>query len=177
VNFIKANLARRSEAVPGLLEVPARPVKFDAANTARLTEWQFKSSNTSPASGRKAVVDGSEVLQVQARGQESAGSWRAQILLEEGRYAFTGRARTDGFGSASATGSNGVLLRVSGEKSPQGSVSSKWTTLRYEFEVGGIADVELVCEFRGSQGSGLFDPGSMRLIRLERGNSPHGTPK
>jgi hypothetical protein len=36
VNYIKSNLARRSQAVAQLLGEPARPVKFDAANTAIL---------------------------------------------------------------------------------------------------------------------------------------------
>jgi hypothetical protein len=38
--------------------------------------------------------------------------------------------------------------------------------------VSGVEDVELVCEFRGSQGSGLFDPASMRLVRLDRESKP-----
>ncbi len=38
--------------------------------------------------------------------------------------------------------------------------------MTYEFDVRGVEDVELVCEFRGlAQTSGLFDPSSMRLIR------------
>jgi hypothetical protein len=44
-------------------------------------------------------------------------------------------------------------------------VSEQWTTLSYEFDVHGIQDVELVCEFRGSQGKGMFNPESMRLTR------------
>ena len=97
--------------------------------------------------------------------------------MEDGRYAFTGRARTEGLDEADGTDGDGVNLRMSGEKFPQASVSSNWTTLRYEFDVGGIEDVELVCEFRGSQGSGFFDPTSMRLMRLPPQGSPPDAPK
>src|SRR4030095_4026534 len=106
-----------------------------------------------------------EVLQVLSHGPETAGSWRTLLLLEDGRYEFTGRARTEGFKAADAAETDGVILRISGEKFPKASASSEWATLRYEFEVRGIEDVELVCEFRGAQGIGSFDPGSMRLIR------------
>jgi CotH kinase protein len=177
VNYIKSNLARRSETVKQLLEVPAQPVKFDAKNTATLTQWQFKSSNTRPATGMKGKIDGQEVLKVQSRGPETAGSWRSLVLLEDGRYAFTVRARTDGFDESSATGTNGLIVRKSGDKLSPGKASPKWTTLRYEFEIGGIEDVELVCEFRGNQGSGLFDPTSMRLTRLKREDAAIGAPK
>jgi hypothetical protein len=37
--------------------------------------------------------------------------------------------------------------------------------LRYAFDVRGLEDVELVCEFRGPKGAGEFDSGSLRLVR------------
>jgi spore coat protein H len=164
-NYLKSNIANRTTVLARLLKERARPISFDAANTALPAGWRFKTSNTRPASGRKAMFDAREILEVQARGPDTAGAWRTQLLLESGRYEFTGRARTDGLDPANVTGTTGVILRVSGEKFPKGITSSEWTTLHYEFDVRGIEDVELVCEFRGSQGSGFFDPASMRLIR------------
>jgi hypothetical protein len=165
VSYLKAAVTARTEVVARLLNQPARPVIFDASNTATPSDWQFKTGNTRPASGRKFVVDNREVLQVLSRGPETVGSWRTLLLLEEGRYEFTGRARTEGFATADANSTDGVILRISGEQFPESSMSSDWTTLRYEFEVHGIEDVELVCEFRGARGMGTFDPGSMRLVR------------
>jgi hypothetical protein len=89
------------------------------------------------------------------------------VLLESGRYEFTGLARCEGLDRADANGTNGVNLRVSGERVPNGIVSSEWTTLHYEFDVNGIADMELVAEFRGPRGSGCFDPASFRLSRIQ----------
>ena len=115
------------------------------------------------------VVGGAELLKVQARsGVESSGTWRSQALLDDGRYVLTVRARSEGFDPASATGINGLILRKSGDKNTPGIISPKWTTLRYEFQVGGIEDIEFVCEYSATQGSALFDPASIRLTRLER---------
>jgi hypothetical protein len=155
-SYLKSNVAARTEVVTRLLKVRARPIEFDAANVATPSDWGFKTSNTRPASGRKMMMDGREVLQVQGRGSQTAGSWRTLLLLESGRYEFTGRARTDGLDATRAAETDGVILRVSGEKFPKGDVSLQWTTLRYEFEVRGIEDVELVCEYRGTRGAGFF---------------------
>lgn len=168
VSYIRSGLTQRSAAVTQLLKEPERPQQFDRANTATLAEWQFKTSNTRPASGRRMIVDGAQVLQVQSAGPSTVGSWRTQVLLNEGDYLFTARARTDGFDEASGTGLNGLILRKSGDKNSPGTISPKWTTLHYAFHVSGIEDVELVCEFSGSQGSGLFDPTAMKLVRLGR---------
>jgi hypothetical protein len=166
VNYLKASIAERTNVVARLLlQAPPRPIAFDASNEAKPSDWQFKASNTRPATGRKVVVDNHPVLQVVSRGPETVGSWRTLLLLEDGNYEFTGRARTEGFDPSDANGTNGVNLRISGEKFPVSSESSQWITLHYEFEVHGIEDVELVCEFKGAQGVGSFDPASMRLIR------------
>ena len=165
VSYLQSAIAARTEVISRLLNQHARPLTFDAANTATLSDWQFKTGNTRPASGRKLVIDSQEILQVMSRGPETVGSWRTLLLLEDGRYEFTGRARTEGFNAAKAAETDGVNLRISGEKFPTASPSAEWTTLRYEFEVHGIEDVELVCEFRGAEGIGSFDPASMRLIR------------
>ena len=165
VNYLKSAIAARTEVVARLLSQPARPVTFDASNTTTLSDWYFKTSNTHPAGGKKLLTDNREVLQVLSRGPDTAGSWRTLLLLEDGHYEFTGRARTEGLDAADAADTDGVILRISGEKFPKSSVSPEWTALHYEFEVHGIEDVELVCEFRGAKGMGSFDPGSMRLVR------------
>jgi hypothetical protein len=82
------------------------------------------------------------------------------LLLEAGR-ALPGRIDA----TKIDPDADGVNLRMSGEKLPKSSISAEWTTLKYEFEVLGIQDVELVCEFRGAEGIGMFDPSSMKLIR------------
>jgi hypothetical protein len=58
------------------------------------------------------------------------------------------------------------MLRISGETSIEGlTVAKQWQTITYEFDVRGIEEVELVCEFRGPAGMGEFDLDSMKLTR------------
>ena len=40
-----------------------------------------------------------------------------------------------------------------------------WTTMTYDFSNQGIADQEIVCEFRGTQGAAIFDTDSLRVLR------------
>jgi hypothetical protein len=86
------------------------------------------------------------------------------VFLDEGRYEFTGLARTEGT-TADVASTNGVILRASGVRSIKGiAISEKWEKLSHELNVRGIEDVELVCEFRGT-GTGSFDPSTMQLTR------------
>jgi hypothetical protein len=46
------------------------------------------------------------------------------------------------------------------------AISRDWKMLSYEFDVHGVEDVELICEFRGTApAAGYFDPGSLKLVR------------
>ena len=112
-------------------------------------------------------MEGLQTLAVTGTEKGSSGAWRATVLLDAGHYEFTGKARTKGLDSTDIKGTNGVILRVSGERSTNGiRISDNWTALSYEFDVHGIEDVELVCEFRGgSGGSGCFVDTSLRLAR------------
>jgi hypothetical protein len=66
---------------------------------------------------------------------------------------------------AGATNS-GVILRVSGERDAGGlSTNAGWTPLQHEFEMPGLINAELVCEFRGPEGIGTFDLSSLKLRR------------
>jgi hypothetical protein len=166
--FLTNRIGRRTQIVAQRLKNPERPVDFGPENSARLSDWRFKTSNTQPARGLQTTIDKRNVLKVESRGPGNSGSWRTVVLLEEGRYEFTGQGRCEGLVRADANGTNGVNLRVSGERVPNGVVAGEWTSLRYEFEVNGIDNVELVAEFRGPRGSGFFDPASLRLSRKER---------
>jgi hypothetical protein len=58
------------------------------------------------------------------------------------------------------------MFRVSGERDTSGLVTNAdWTPMSYEFEVPGLINIELVCEYRGSQGVGMFDAGTLMLRR------------
>lgn len=159
---LKSRIVQRSASVAQQLKSPKRPVQFVGSNPMGLSGWRFKSGLTQNASGSR----NGDILWVTSRGTESSGAWRTTLLLGAGHYEFTGRAQTVGVAPAGAKSTNGVILRVSGERSTKGiTISDDWKDLIYAFDVRGIEDVELVCEFRGARGSGHFDATSLRLAR------------
>ncbi len=169
VEDLKGRIAARLASVARQLQRVERPLAFDQKGIARLSGWRFKAPSDRPTNGNRAGEDGRQLLQVHANGgQPSSGAWRTVVLLDEGRYAFSGVGRTAGLPHSATATNTGVLLRVSGERSlsPKGlCTSEEWTPLRYEFDVHGLANIELVAEFRGTQGTGAFDMAAFKLVR------------
>ena len=163
---LKARIVSRAQSVARQIVAPARPVQLAQPGELRLSNWNFK-SGTTPAVSSRLMQGGRQILRVTGRGSNSSGAWRSTVLLGTGKYELTGLARTEGV-VARAGETNGVHLRVSGERSVERlTVAEDWKPLRYEFEVSGVEDVELVCEFRGAQGAGWFDAGTIKLVRLK----------
>lgn len=156
-------VTRRLRSVASQLKDVSTPLSFDANGVARLKGWRNSFESGSPRFQRR--TDEAEMLQVSASGRLSYGSWRMYVLLEPGRYQLTGRVRTENLVTNNVS-RGGVSIRISGEKEPAMTGDSpEWKTLSYDFEVKGLLDIELVCEFRASQGTASFDAGSLKLIR------------
>lgn len=165
---LKSRISTRALHVAQQLKSPRSPLQLAEGQPMPLPNWTFKAGLTQPATSARSLVNNRQILRVNGRPPNSSGAWRTLVFLDEGIYEFTGLARTEGLMAADAKGTNGVILRKSGERSTAGiTVSDEWKPLSYEFEVSGIEDVELVCEFRGGRGSGFFDPASMRLTRKD----------
>ena len=165
VEDLKSRITGRAASVAQQIQNPKRPAPLAADRSVPLGNWTFKAGTTQTASGTRLATLGRQMLRVNVRGPESSGAWRTTVLLEAGHYEFTGLARTQDL-PPHAPGTNGVILRISGERSTQGiAVPTDWTKLSYAFDVRGIMDVELACEFRGPEGLGLFDLSTLRLVR------------
>jgi spore coat protein H len=163
---LKARITQRSVNVAQQLRNPKRPLQIVAGQAIPLAAWAFKPGTTAASSGGRRAEAGRDILSVVGRGPGSSGSWRTTVLLESGKYELTGSAKSEGLTVADLQSTNGVMIRASGERSTKGiAISDDWKELSYEFEVHGIEDVELVCEFRGASGSGFFDARSIRLRR------------
>lgn len=162
--FFSSRVEQRLESVASQLKAASTPLPFDAVGKASLANWRNSSESGNPQFRRR--YDETEILQVStAPNRISYGSWRTYVLLEPGTYQFTGRVWTDNLVTNNVS-RGGVSLRISGEREPVMIGNSEgWATLSYDFEVKGLLDIELVCEFRASQGSASFDVGSLKLIR------------
>ncbi len=172
VDALKGRIVRREEQVREQLENPEKPLAFGKDDVVRLTKWQFKQSSRGSINGRRVRHDDRDSLEVQITGGNwSSGSWRKLVLLEAGHYELCGMARVTGL-PVGATNS-GVILRVSGERESTGlSTNAGWSALHYEFEMPGLINAELVCEFRGPDGAGLFDVSSLKLRRKDPPTPP-----
>jgi spore coat protein H len=170
---MKQRIDARVRSVEQQLGEPRQPMAFADLKPMPLSGWRYKGSSTHPASSRRSVENNRELLGIVGQGSHSSGAWRKIVLLDRGRYELSGFGRAEGLPPA-ASPTNGVLVRISGERSVDGiSTAAAWTRLSYQFDVLGVEDVELICEFRGSTGSsGVFDAGSLRLTRK---GPPEGT--
>jgi hypothetical protein len=162
-------LVRRQAFLEAALRQPEpAPIELPAGVT-RLGTW-FK-VDAPPGGGMELVRDalGRPSLHIRA-GPATAASWRAVVLLTQGRYRFEGRARVAAVQPLPYGRHQGAALRVSGQtRASNGLVGdSTWQPLTAEFEVGaGTTKTELICELRASGGEAWFDFDSLRLVRRE----------
>ena len=163
VTWFCERVNQRLESVREQLTQATTPINFGPSGVFPLSRWRSSRESGSPGFARDQ--NGSKTLQITANGIRSYGSWRTQVLLEDGQYQITGRVKTENL-STENTSRGGVSLRLSGDREPKmlGDAPT-WTTLTYDFEASGLLDVEIVCELRASKGSVLFDTSSLQLIR------------
>ena len=165
VAALKSRMVMRAKSVAQQIQNPKLPAPLADDHSVRLGAWTFKAGTMRTASSARNGINNRQVLAVICNGPESSGAWRTAALLDEGHYEFTGLARVENL-PANAAGTNGVILRVSGERSTMGIAQpADWSKLSYEFDVRGLMDVELICEYRGPEGTGSFDASTLKLIR------------
>ena len=162
----KTRIQRRHDEVAQQLAHPESPLRFGEEGIAKISGWQPKKGNQNSMASRRVRDDGANWLELKATGTWTSGSWRRQILLEGGRYELSCLARAVGL-SAGATNA-GVMVRISGERESTGlSINADWAPLQYAFELPGLVSVELICEFRGTEGFGQFDATTLKLKRMK----------
>jgi hypothetical protein len=163
VNSLCERVAVRVRSVQEQLQQTIVPLKFDSSSVSKLTVWRYSTEAGSPSFDRRS--GNPETLEIRAGGY-AYGSWRTDVLLAEGDYQFVGRVRGQGLRFDNNIARGGITLRTSGDRSPRMlTTAPDWTTFTYDFTITGVADTELVCELRASQGRAFFDVDSLRLIR------------
>jgi hypothetical protein len=161
-------VARAKNIAEQLAKPEPQPMKFDTNGIALLADWRPKKDKGEPVLDQPKFED-KPTLHIRAEKGDVVASWRANVLLEEGRYRLQGLARTAQVAVLTnvVERGNGAGLRVSLSKRTQQIIGdASWTQLEHEFEVmQGGEDKELVCELRARQGEVWFDASSLRLIR------------
>jgi hypothetical protein len=168
-NEMRNRIVARAKNIEEQLAKPEpQPLQFDVDGTTRITEWRPKKDKGEPVQDQPKLEE-KPTLHIRAEKGDVVASWRANVLLEEGRYRLEGLARTAQVAALTniVERGNGAGLRVSGDKRKQQIIGdTPWTKLEHEFEVAqGGDEKELVCELRARQGEVWFDAASLRLIR------------
>ncbi|HEY2952742.1 MAG TPA: CotH kinase family protein [Verrucomicrobiae bacterium] len=167
-------MAQRATSVAQQLQEASKPLAFDASDQAKLTEWRPQRDSGSPSfTSNSGGRNGSKALEIRASGARTYGSWRTTVLLDKGEYQFVGRVQTEDLAIGPDVTRGGVTLRMSGEREAKMvEAADAWTTLTYDFTMPALADVELLCEFRGNKGRARFDADSLKLIRKSKTTKP-----
>jgi len=167
---VRTRLVQRGATLEKFLHSPEpKPIVFDSG-VARVTGWRISDDHAGANLEQTKETAGQQVLRIQATTNTHA-SWRANVLLEEGRYRLEGRARTTGVVPLKDDKKGeGAGLRISGSQQPRGNKltgDNDWQTLAYEFDAAAPDDeVDLVCELRATEGEVWFDINSLRLVRI-----------
>jgi hypothetical protein len=166
---LRSRIVNRAQGIERQLRLPEpRPLRFEQG-VARPGGWRKHDEPGSARLDQVKAADGTPALWI-STARDTVASWRARVLLEEGRYRFEGRARAAGVAPTRDDRKGaGAGLRISGSEQPRRNElagDAPWQTLAYEFSAGPLEEVELVCELRATKGEVWFDLASLRLVRL-----------
>jgi hypothetical protein len=167
-NRLKQRIGRRGDTLRRQLGVPIQLTQFGADGILRLTGWKPSTVSGNPTLRQVNDPAGNPIMAITAGAGTSSASWRTVVVLGPGRYQFQGRVRVLDVTIEDGDNRGGAGLRISkGAMPPKLTGTSEWTDYKYAFAVEDeAADVELICELRGTQGEARFDPRSLRLVRL-----------
>lgn len=164
----KDRVAQRRRSLEQQLREPEpQPLAFENG-VARLTGWRPVDEPAGGKLDRSPAPDGRAALHLRA-GPATSASWRAKVLLPEGRYRFEASARLAGVEALSYGRNKGVGLRVSegGPARPHEWVGTRdWTRLALPFELERDREVELICALRARKGEAWFALDSLQVVRL-----------
>lgn len=153
----------------GLLAAPELPVlEFDPSGIGVPVGWK--------AVGQKGKnhldqpsEEGRPTLHIGSEDQVCMASWRARVVLNPGRFRFSGRIRTSGVKPQSGIGAAGAALYITGDMRKTSLVGdTPWTEYHRDFVIeGGLLEFELICELRANGGEAWFDLESLHLEKLK----------
>ena len=162
---LKERIRNRAAGIEKQL-MPAKPLVFDN-EVAQIQTWR-KHNRQENAAMSEVSADGRQALKISCEDGPCTASWRTTVLLDPGRYRFSGRARLTGVLPRTDIPKSGVFLREAHSQRNAGfSADTDWKSLHQEFSIEeNQRETVLVCEFVALKGEVLFDKDSLRLERL-----------
>jgi len=163
-NGLIDRVVRRNASVRQQLAEAWTPLQFGPDNEVKLTDWRSSRDSGSPSFRRAS--NPAPTFEISASGSRAYGSWRTVVFLDAGDYQLAGRVKLTDPAYGQSVTNGGATVRISGERQAKMiTVADDWTMIAYDFSIVGQADVELLCEFRATQGRAVFDGSSLTLRR------------
>lgn len=177
---LRKRIVARCEAIDRQLVNEPKPLQFNAAGIATLTNWwPMHQDDGGDATPDKFDEDGKPRLRVTCKPPNGGtASWRSNELMTRGTYTFSARMKTSGVVPrrmiANALGGGGACLRISGSRqSTRYTGDSDWQTVTYTFSVTQpIKEVVFICELSAGSGEVIVDPASVKVQRYQRRINP-----
>jgi hypothetical protein len=158
-------IAERHEVMSNRWKVATTPMVFAGTKPSPLRDWTFSGR---PGGRGFFRWSGARYLQINADGP-GGGSWRSTVLLNPGRYRFSGSASVMDASERNLTASlKEISLRSSvGDSVQRSGAPNQDVQLRHEFVVQARQYVDLICESDIQMGRTVFDPESLTLSRTD----------
>jgi spore coat protein CotH len=165
---VQERIIERQRQLTWQLSQPERQLLGFSNGIARLDGWIKIAEPVGGKMDQTKCADGTPALHIVAAANTCA-SWRANVLLNPGRYQFVGRAKVLGVKPLPFGVHQGAGLRVGGStREGAGLIGNlPWQLLEAEFQVEKpTSEIECVCELRASAGEAWFDMESLQIKKL-----------
>jgi hypothetical protein len=164
---LKDRIIRRKASVAEQLVEAATPLQFGPSKEVSLTNWTNSRESGSPSFRQRAQPV--RTFEIIAQSIRTYASWRTEVYLDAGEYQFIGRLKVESAEYGPELTNPGATLRVSGERNARMiREAADWMTFTYDLTVAGKEDLVLVCEFRASKGTAIFDASSLKLVKKSK---------
>jgi spore coat protein CotH len=164
---LKDRIIRRKASVEEQLVEAATPLRFGPSGEIYLTNWSNSRESGSPSFRQRTQP--MRTLEIIAQGSRTYASWRTKVYLDAGEYQLLGRLKLEGAEYGPELTNAGATLRVSGDRDARMiREAPDWTPFTCDLTVAGKEDLVLVCEFRASKGTALFDASSLKLVKKSK---------
>ena len=165
VDDLKTHIAQRDRSLAQQLALAAKPRVPRSFAPIRVSGWAPRGQDERLHFENITMPSHAHVLHISTK-RGGVGSWRCRVQLEPGRYRFEGEVQVQQVVVRENQG--GAGLRISGGRAKhQMTGSADWRPFAYEFEVGNLSSVELVCELRALSGDAWFDADKLRVVPVE----------
>ncbi len=167
--------AQHANFVRRLNEPEPKPLQF-TSGIASVTNWSITLRPADPANAirDRVMIEGRRTLHVLTTNKttNTAASWRASVLLNQGNYRFEAMAKGASIVPVLNTNKGaGAGIRISGTSTNRVNKlvgDTGWEKLEYEFPVKvDQREVELIGELRATAGEVWFDADSFKLVKIK----------